>query len=224
VSTDSSRITLNGVLIEGDGTTLNIVSTDGHRLMKYTRPCEEKINLLLPSVLIKSLLPLLAGDEDGVDVTYSDKQVLLSVTGETPVFIGAPRLVGAFPSYTAVLPKKGRPEVIVKLQELLSSLERCALLSNDSGTAVVFEFGDGQIKLTSASAQNGEAEEMVSCEGSPKEPLRIGINAGYLIDLAKKLDGDLRIALPPSNNEPLLFKAEPADGESIEYIIMPLRV
>jgi len=54
--------------------------------------------------------------------------------------------------------------------------------------------------------------------------LRVGVNAGYLIQLLKRLEGDVRIALPKTNQSPLLFKATPKDGETLDYIVMPLRL
>jgi DNA polymerase III sliding clamp (beta) subunit (PCNA family) len=103
------------------------------------------------------------------------------------------------------------------------SLERCVLLSNAETSAVAVTFGE-QIVIESSDPQAGEATETVDCVGSPKEPLRVGVNAGYLIQLLKRLEGDVRIALPKTNQSPLLFKATPKDGETLDYIVMPLRL
>jgi hypothetical protein len=52
------------------------------------------------------------------------------------------------------------------------------------------------------------------------------INGGYLLNLVKLLDAEstLNIDLPKSNQKPMLFKATPHEGETVDYIIMPLRI
>jgi DNA polymerase III sliding clamp (beta) subunit (PCNA family) len=82
----------------------------------------------------------------------------------------------------------------------------------------------GEITISAASALNGEAKETVDCQGAPANELHTRINGGYLRDLLKKLSGEIRIALPDHNKKALLFKAEPHEGESVEYIVMPMQV
>jgi DNA polymerase-3 subunit beta len=223
VSNDASRFTLNGILLEGDGETLKLIATDGHCMMVYSLPCTEKIDLLLPSMLVRALLPLLDDEEAGISIDRSDKQILASVTGETPFFVAAPKMAGLFPQWKSVFPKDDRVEITVNARDLLSSLERCALLSDERSGLVVLNFSEKMV-LSSASSQNGESEETLDYKGNFKGKLRIGISAEYLIDLAKKLDGDIRICLPSENSQPILFKADPHDGESLSYIIMPMRI
>ncbi len=217
------RPALNGVLLVGDGTTLRMVSTDGHCMTIYTMPSAEKITLLLPARLIKALLPLLVGEDDGIDLAFNESMILASVAADTPVFVSCRKITGAFPSWEAVLPKEKRLEVSASARDFLLSLERCVLLSNAETSAVAVTFGE-QIIIESSDPQAGEATETVDCVGSPKEPLRVGVNAGYLIQLLKRLEGDVRIALPKTNQSPLLFKATPKDGETLDYIVMPLRL
>ncbi len=195
VCEDASRFNLNSIKLEGDGETLKLIATNGHCMMVYSTPCGEKIDLLLPSILIKALLPLLNGDDDGVDVNFDANRILASVSAETPVFIASPKMNGQFPTWQNCFPNDKRTEVTVNAKDMLSSLERCALLSDEKSGLVVLNFGE-QIVLSSASALNGESQETVDCVGAPKEPLRIGINSEYLINLTKKLDGEMRIALP----------------------------
>lgn len=223
VCEDASRFTLNGIKLEGNGETLKLIATNGHCMMVYSMPCAEKIDLLLPSILIKALLPLLDGNDEGIDVNYDANRILASVSAETLVFIGSPKMNGQFPNWQACLPNDKRVEITVNAKDMLSSLERCALLSDERSGLVILNFGE-QIVLSSASALNGESQETVDCVGAPKEPLQIGINSEYLINLTKKLDGEMQIALPANHQKPLLFKATPHDGEQLSYIIMPMRV
>jgi DNA polymerase-3 subunit beta len=224
VSNDADRYTLNGVQFSGDGTKLRFISTNGHCLMVYEVPYEEKFELLIPSLLIKAMLPLLAADEDTVNISYKGERILASIAAETPVFIAAPTLTGTFPQWQHVYPKESRMEISVDSQALLSSLERCILLADEKSHLVIFNFDSGTILLESSSVESGESRETVDFLGSLKSPLRLGINATYAINLLKKLSGEVIIALPETNQSPLLFKATPAEGEALGYVVMPMRV
>ncbi len=223
MSTEESRYTLNGILLQGNGEQLHLVATNGHCLMVYTLPCAEKITLLLPGRFIKALLPLLTDEDGGIDLSFNDKMILSSIDADMRIYVASTKLAGQFPNYEAVIPKNNKVEVTVKVADLLASLKRCALLSDERSGLVVLTF-DKQITITAASSANGESEETVDCVGSPKEPLRIGVNSEYLINLMKRLDGEVRISLPDSNQKPLLFNATPHDGETLGYVVMPMRV
>jgi len=223
MSTEESRYTLNGILMQGNGEQLRLVSTNGHCLVVYTIPCTDKINLLLPGRFIKTLLPLLTDEDGGVDLAFNDRMILSSIDADTRVYVASTKLAGQFPNYEAVIPKNNEVKVTAKVADLLASLERCALLSEERSGLVVLNFGK-QIVITAASSANGESEETVDCIGSPKEPLRIGVNSEYLINLMKRLDGEVSIFLPDSNQKPLLFNATPHEGETLGYVVMPMRV
>jgi DNA polymerase-3 subunit beta len=223
MSTEESRYVINGILLEGDGQYLRMVSTNGHCLMKYTLPCEQKIKLLLPAPLIKNLLPLLVDEDGGVDLSFNKTAILATVKiNETRFFISAHVLSGAFPSYDKVVPSDPRLEVTANASDLLASLERCLLLSDENSGCIRLTF-DKQITIDASSAMGGEARETVDCQGCPENPLTIGVNGEFLINLVKKLDGEVRIALPPDNTKPLLFKAAPHEDETLGYVVMPMR-
>lgn len=225
VSQEESRYTLNGILLQANGTTLRLVATDGHRMMVYSRPCEEKIgDTLLPSRFVKVLLPLLESADGGVDLSLDANKILASIAAAMPVHVASRKMTGTFPNWQAVIPKGQDTTITVDAAALLSSLERCYLLANENG-AVRITFGES-IEIVGASSQDGEATETVDCAGGPAEPQLIGMNAAYLIEVLKRLSGEIQIALPTavSATSALLLKATPHDGETLDYVVMPMRV
>lgn len=224
MSTEQSRYTLNGIMASGDGNKLQLVATDGHRLMVYTLPSSEKLNLMLPGSLVKALLPLLDDEDGGIELSHNERAILTSIDGEDmAVHVASRKLTGIFPNWTAVYPKDKRTQVTVKAADMLASLERCALLSDERSGCVRLIFDD-QITITASSPMNGEANETVECNGHPEAPLTIGVNGPYISGLLKKLDGDVTIALPMDGKSSLLFTATPHDGETLGYVVMPMRV
>jgi DNA polymerase-3 subunit beta len=223
ICNDESRYTLAGILLQGDGKTLTLVSTDGHRMMVYTIPCTDKINLLLPARLIKALLALLDDEDGGVDLYFNDKTILSRIDADMQVAVAANRMTGQFPGWQAVMPTGKRSEVTVNANEMLAALGRCGLLSDAKSGCVRLTF-DEQITIAASSAENGEATETVDCNGRPEEKLHIGFYCDYLTDLLKHLDGEITISLPASSDSALLIQAAPHEGETLKYVVMPQRV
>ena len=226
VCQEESRFTLNGVLLQGDGTTLKLVATDGHVLMLYTVPCEEKINLVMPYRILKAAVPWLADNDDGVDLWHDDRAVRIAIAAETPVSVAGPKITGTFPNWEAVFPKAKRPEITVNAKALLASLERCALLTDERSCCIRLTFDPDKevIRITGSDSQAGEAEETVDCTGQVETALQMGVNGQYLISVVKKLDGDVFFVPPADAASPLLFKATPHEGETLGYVVMPMRI
>lgn len=218
------RYTLNGVLMQGDGKNVRFVSTDGNRMMIYTINSAEKVDAtLIPQRLVKALTPMLSGD-DGVNIAADEKLIVASIPAETPVFVSTKRIVGKFPQWEAAVPKNPQAEVTVNAKEFLLCLERAVLLGNDETKAVALTFGEGAIKIESNDPQAGEAQEFVDANGTPENPFRTGVCATFLIQLLKKLDGEVKIAIPKEPGSAMLFKATPAENETLAYIVMPMRL
>jgi DNA polymerase-3 subunit beta len=224
VSDEASRYTLNGIQVQGDGSRLSVVATEGHCLMLYTIPCEEKINLLLPSRLVKVLLPLLTDEDGGVDVVFDDSRILASIDAETKLYVGSPRLNGSFPNWQSIMPRDKRTEVKVNVPDLAASLERCSLLCDEKSGAVDLSFAAGELTIHAANALHGEADEVVQYSGDLKDEFKTRVNADFLRALAKKLSGELTVCLPGKNENALYFKAEPHEGETLGYVVMPMRM
>ena len=226
VSNEQSRFTLNGVQVEGDGKALKIVSTNSHAMTVYTIPCEDKINLLMPAHLVKAILPLLTDEDGGFDLFFNDKSILMRLDADTKVFAASQRMAGGFPQWQMVLPKmEGRAVVTVDAAELLRSVERAALLADDTERVVLnFTPDEERITIEAQSSQSGESEEYIACTGRPAKALKIGVNPAYLINLCKRIAGDLRIVLPNDNGSAMLFQAQPHEGESVDYVVMPMRI
>src|SRR5207248_4716446 len=92
-------------------------------------------------------------------------------------------LDGTFPQYRQVIAKEADRGVIVDRPRLLDTLKRMSLLSSDRSTnAVRLELQEGSLKVTSQNPDRGDAKEEipVSYKG---QPLQIGFNARYLMDV-----------------------------------------
>jgi len=223
MSTTESRYVINGILLQGDGNKLQVVSTDGHCMTIYTVASHEKINLFMPAKLIKAVLPLMKDDDSALDLKFDDNRIMATIDDKTgSIYLASRKLAGKFPAWEAVIPSEKRVSIIADVRELLESLERCILLSEKDSGCVKLTFAD-QITIEASSTLNGEAHETVECEGHSDNPITIGVCGDFLLSLLRKLDGKIAIEIPPNNSSALAFKAEPHEGETLSYIAMPMR-
>ena len=218
------RYYLNGMLFEVGKDYLKVVATDGHRLAMETvgmsNPIDETQQLILPRKGIMELARLLS-DHDG-DITLTFGQNHLTAT--IPEFTFTSKLVdGKFPDYNRVLPKGGDRVLVGDRQEMREAFSRAAILSNEKYKGVRVILTTGELKILANNPEQEEAEETVSVDYTG-EPLEIGFNVGYLIDVLSTLSSpNVKITLSDPNSSALL-EAEAKEGSDAVYVVMPMRL
>lgn len=227
VSNDETRFNLNGVCFttaeENGEKCLRLVATDGHRLALVTRPLGNftvSEDFIVPRKGLQEVKKILADDPGGEVGLAVQESFLVLDAGRTRVSM---RLIdGQFPDYTQVMPKD-EGEVAVLPRELTSqALKRVALMVTDKGKCVKMDFSKGKLRISSQSPELGEAQEELDIQYDG-EPLSIGFNANYVMDIAGSLENgetmclDLHGALGPGR-----FYGE--GDESYFGIVMPMRL
>jgi len=221
---DEVQYTLNGILLEADGSTLYAVATDGHRMAIYSRPMPKAFRYLIPERMLKLLLPVIVEGRESVRIQEQQGGFLASVAADIPVFVSCRKPNGTFPNWRAAMPNDFQATVAVDSQALLGSLGRCILIGDKKSHAVKMEFTSNGVNLWAVDALAGEAEESVDATGGPNEPYRLGVNGTYLAQALKQITGDVLVKLPKEYGQSVLFYSQPAEGEAFNYIVMPLRI
>jgi len=231
VSNDETRFNLNGVCLEiieeGTGNktvrSLRMVATDGHRLALVTRPAGN-INfegrVIVPKkglAEIRKVLSPEAGTQVGFDIQDG---FLIIESGDTRI---AMRLVdGEFPNYGEVIPTARGVVASVTCQDLSQALRRTSLMVSDRSKCVRMDFREGELRITGASPELGDATEELAANYKDK-PLSIGFNALYMLDVASSLGEAQRLNIELSGELGAgRFYAE--GDESYFSIIMPMRL
>lgn len=230
VSLDETRFNLNGVCFElveipkskKGSQGLRLVATDGHRLAMITRPAELKFegSVIVPRkglAEIKRIVDTAGDREIGLDIIEG---FLILETGESKISM---RLIdGEFPDYQQVLPKQKGTIVTLNAPEFAQALRRVALVVTDKAKCVKVDVAPGKVRLSASSPELGEAREEM--EATYKgEPLSIGFNARYLLDVISGL-GEAETLAMELNGElgPGKFFLE--KDESCVAIVMPMRL
>jgi DNA polymerase-3 subunit beta len=224
VSTDETRYSLNGVYIEeSGGGNVRMVSTDGHRLAFEERALGAlglSKGVILPRKGLAELKKLMeSGDDEVVCIGFRESMGLVT-KGRVELFM---RLVdGDFPDYTKVIPTGNPSTARIDRNQLLQSLRRVSILSNERYKGIKMDFSTEKVAISANNPDLGEAVEEVEADYNGK-PMSIGFNARYLIDVLAVLEGDGEITIQLKDElSPSVIRQ--SGKESYLYVLMPMRL
>jgi len=216
------RYFLNGLLLDMCDGQCVAVATDGHRLamsqMPLAETLAERTQVLLPRKSVLEMMKLLHQQPEAATITITLGENYVSLTGEGFEFIS--KLIDSrFPEYRSLVPKQEGTLVSIDKNRLKEGLTRVAILSNEKYRGAWLNFEDNKVLLQTNNPEKDEAEEEVpvNLQG---EPLRVGCNISYLLDILAVLEGDsVQFAISGSNASILVL--DPAAPEQT-YVVMPM--
>ena len=215
------RYYLNGMLLVMDKGSLEAVATDGHRLswasIKVSGDYARQ-EVILPRKTVLELSKLLGDVDEPVTLDILANQVRFH--------FGSVELVskvvdGKFPDYNRVIPTGHSRMFEVARNELLSALQRAAILSNEKFRGVRLVLGANELKIICTNTEQEEAEEQIEVpyEG---EGLDIGFNITYLLDVLQNLGSErVRLAFGDANSSALITMP---GRDDYKYVVMPMRI
>ncbi|MBC8118388.1 MAG: DNA polymerase III subunit beta, partial [Burkholderiaceae bacterium] len=187
------RYYLNGMLLVVEGTTVRAVATDGHRLAlaEVTKADaasgnSSKIEAIVPRKTILELGRLLPDNDDLVRVQMAANQAKFSF-GDIELI--SKLVEGKFPDYQRVVPAANTKVFAINREDLMHALQRAAILTTDKFKGVRMLLATGSLKINSTNADQEDAQEELEI-GYEGEPLDIGFNVNYLLDVLANLKND----------------------------------
>ena len=224
VSSDETRFNLSGVFLsnEDDGL-LRMVATDGHRLALIDRrlpSARMERGVVMPRKGLIEARKLLDEAEDAeVTMIVSPKDVRL-VLRSVSFFM---RLVeGEFPDYRQVIPGAASVQARANRDDFLAALRRISLLASERSHGVKLHLERGKLELSASNPDQGEASEEVDVQYTG-EPLTIGFNARYLMDvLAVHAEGDAIELGFTDEVGPGVVRG--SQDPEYTYVVMPMRL
>ncbi len=221
VSTDEARVNLNGVLLECDGQTATMVSTDGHRLTHYscamTGPKLDK-GIIIPRkgmLEIKRVLDRVPGE---IDLGIGDQHLFLRA-GELSLSVKLNNVM--FPPYKQVIPANHDRQAKVGRNELLDALRRAEVMAPEKTATVRVALSPGSLELTADNPDLGVAHQELAVDYDGEE-LVAGFNARYLMEVLEVIDGDEVYLEFQGELDPCVVK--PVDGPDFLGVVMPMRI
>ena len=226
ISTEETRYYLNGVYLhvsDSEGKqVLRAVATDGHRLARIDADLPDGAGtmpgVIVPRKTVGELRKLLDDDEVEIAVSVSETKVRFA----TPAITLTSKVIdGTFPDYTRVIPAANTRRLEVDAAEFAQAVDRVATVSSERSRAVKLALDDDQLILSVNAPDAGAAEEELGVAYSD-EPLEIGFNAKYLLEIASQVDRENAVFLFNSSGDPTLMRE--GNDESAVYVVMPMRV
>lgn len=216
------RYYLNGMLFETDVNTLRTVATDGHRLAMSSceigQPNLAARQVIVPRKGVMELLRLLDDVENEVKILIGNNHIRIETNG---IGFTSKLVDGRFPDYRRVLPSGGDKVVVAEREVLKQASSRASILSNEKYRGVRVNLSSGEMCLTANNPEQETAEEVIEVEYQG-EPLEIGFNVSYLIDVLNTVQGNkVKLTLSGSDASGLI---EDNDDDSSLYVVMPMRL
>ena len=226
ISTEETRYYLNGIFlhtVEVDGKAmLRAVATDGHRLARVEAPAPEGAvgmpGVIAPRKAVNEVLKLLEDLTQDVRIEISPTKARFQF-GD--VVLTTKLIDGTFPDYQRVIPAGNDKRLVVDKQPFENAVDRVSTLSSERGRAIKLSIADGRMTLSVNNPDSGSASEEIEVDYD-LDPIDIGFNARYLLDIIGQLAGDTALIKMADPGSPTLIQDR--DGANALYVLMPLRV
>jgi DNA polymerase-3 subunit beta len=225
ISTEETRYYLNGIYlhaVEEKPVKLRAVATDGHRLAQVEMPAPKGASgipgVIVPRKTVAEVQRLVEDGGEEVAIELSPSKIRLSFN---KVVLTSKLIDGTFPDYVRVIPVANDKTLVVEKSEFAAAVDRVSTVSSERGRAVKLSLSSGKLTLSVTNPDSGSATEELEVEYDA-EPLDIGFNSRYLLDITQQLEGEkaeLKLADPGS---PTLLRDQDAAGAL--YVLMPMRV
>jgi DNA polymerase-3 subunit beta len=226
ISTEETRYYLNGIYlhaVEVDGKLkLRAVATDGHRLaraeMDAPTGTEGMPGIIIPRKTVSELQKLVDTPDVVVTTELSDAKIRFTIGG---VVLTSKLIDGTFPDYQRVIPIGNDKRLMIDRESFARAVDRVSTVSSERGRAVKISIADALVTLTVNNPDSGSATEELAADYSA-DPMEIGFNAKYLLDVAAQLSGEnARFMLADAGSPTLIH--DTTDDDTL-YVLMPMRV
>ena len=226
ISTEETRYYLNGIYLHVAGTgksaTLRAVATDGHRLAQAELAVPSGATgmpgVIVPRKTVAEVQRLIEDTEGEVSIELSSAKIRFSI-GD--VVLTSKLIDGTFPDYGRVIPAGNDKELVVDKKDFEAAVDRVSTVSSERGRAVKLALAGGKLTLSVNNPDSGSATEELEVEYD-SDPIDIGFNSRYLLDIAGQLDGEVAVLKLADPGSPTLIQDKDAKGAL--YVLMPMRV
>ena len=131
---------------------------------------------------------------------------------------------GPYPNYEQVIPRENDKQATVDKSGMAAALRRMSVVASDQTHRIRLAFSGGNVKFSVQTPDLGEAQDELSVtyEG---EPLEIGFNATYLLEILKYMPTDeVRFTFKAPERAATIEPVGWNDPASYMALVMPLRL
>ncbi|MDP8965429.1 MAG: DNA polymerase III subunit beta [Cyanobacteriota bacterium] len=250
-SSDETKQVLTGVHLTMQQDSLEFAATDGHRLavvqttnqnadeeeqagvadntsqLEFTLPARALRELERMVGMCQSTDTVMLHFEQGQIVFQAGEQAIAE-DHSTPLLplgyrLTSRTLEGQYPAYRQLIPRQFQRQITIERRQLLSAVERIAVLADQKNNIVKFSIDsiNQQLSLSVEAQDVGSGRESMPAQISG-DSLEIAFNVKYLIDGLKALStSDIQMQMNTADTPVILT---PLGGLKMTYLIMPVQI
>lgn len=232
-SADETKQVLTGVHLRVSGTGLEFAATDGHRLavVEAVNPEEgedapsaiDGFEVTIPANALRELERMFAKRADGefIRLQFEEGQVSFDLGGGQR--LTSRTLEGSYPAYRQLIPQQFENQLNVDRRELVSALERIAILADRKNNIVKFSIDseNQRLFLSAEAADIGSGKESMNAQVSGQS-LEVAFNVKYITEsLKNSIASQVQIQLNTPTSPVVLV---PLSGTKTIHLIMPVQI
>lgn len=223
---DELRPVMNGVFLELGENDLTFVASDAHKLVRYKRTdthADQNNSFILPKKPASLLRNILAKENVPVRIAFDDKNAFFELPGYHLVC----RLVeGNYPNYNSVIPTENPNKLTIDRTELLNSLRRVSVFSNQASNLVKLQLTGNQLTVSAQDIDFSiSAYERLNCQYEGDD-LEIGFKSTFLIEILSNIDArEIVLELSDPTRAGIILPARSEDeSEDMLMLLMPMMI
>lgn len=221
VAVNDVRVIHKGIKFEIKPGEIRLVAIDSHRIAirkEFIEYNGEELSFVVPAKTMGEIMKLIPEGDGFIKIGLGRRHILFEINGYTII---SRLLEGEFMKYESIIPTNYNTVVRTKSKEMISSVERVALIITDRFKAPLkLEFRENELKISTATALGTANDKLeVSVDGNDIE---IGIQSRYILDaLRAGEEEEILIGMVSPTNPVCII---PTTGESFLYLILPVRL
>lgn len=217
---------LSGVVCEVNKNILEMAATDGNRLARVREVVknnssneENPFEMLISSKVLSELSKIsLLAEAETIKICKEFKKIVITIDKTKIV---TKLMQGQFPKYNQLIPQSFPKEAKVDKNNLISALERVAVMVSEKNSIVKFEFADNALKLSGDSPEAGNSQDEIDINYTG-EPLAIAFNYKFILEFLKIAESEeISIQLNTSLSATVFA---PCSDEDYIYLVMPVQL
>jgi DNA polymerase III subunit beta len=201
------------------------VATDAHRLACIeidVPPGAETIpGVIVGRKTITEIRKLIneAKPETVVTIRLSPQRIEFQL----PEALLSSRLIdGTYPEYEQAIPRGNDKPLIVDAQDFAKAVDRVGIMTDDKEPVIKVMVEKNRLVLVAATSQLGDATEEMEVDFPFDDPIEIGFNTTYLVDITSQLGDEVAEILLSNGETPAIIKG--INNKEAIFVLMPLRV
>ena len=222
---DELRPVMNGIYFDLTPDCLNVVASDGHKLVRnkmFTIKSDQPAAFILPKKPANLLRNLLGKDGGDVVIRFDDRNAEINYGDGT---IQCRLIEGRYPNYNSVIPQNNPNEMRVDRLGLLAALRRVQPFANDSSNLIRFHVEGSTLQLDAEDYDFSKtATERMACEYNG-QPMSIGFKGSAFIEILSNFEApEVIIQLADPSRAGLVLPSEQPENQDVLMLMMPMLI